>query len=252
MDFTNFQKERKQDDKKIVTYIGALNKLKGFHKLAKVWKKILIEVPDAQLYVLGSGNMGNAATLGPYGLAEAKYEKKFMKYLLDSHGEIIPSVHFMGNVGREQKEEIISSTSVGIANPTGIGETFCIVATEFEAIGVPVVSKKGYGLLDTVIDGETGLLVSTDSQFVNAVVELLNDREKNQLFGKKGKLFVRSNFNINEIVQEWKRLVEDVYDDVPQKIIYVYNYPNNQMKWLRELNRKIQSFPLLTNHKLYK
>ena len=240
LDCSNFQIPRQNNEKKIVTYIGALNRLKGFHKVAKVWNKVLKAVPDAQLYVLGSGNMGNANQMGKYGLAEKKYEKKFIKYLLDNNGKIIPSVHFFGNIGGKEKEKIILESTLGIANPTGIGETFCLVATEFEAFGVPVVSKNGFGLLDTVKDGQTGILVNNDIQLVEAIVKLLNNKNENGLLGENGKQFVKDNFDINRIVLEWKNLLEDVYNDVPVHVNLECNYINKQCKWLREINRKVQ------------
>ena len=63
----------------IVTYVGSLTKGKGFHVLAKEWKNILKAVPDAELYVLGSGKLyDNKAELGEYGLAEKTYENNLL------------------------------------------------------------------------------------------------------------------------------------------------------------------------------
>ena len=45
-----------------VVYLGGLNKYKGFHVLAKAWKKVLAEVSDAKLIVLGSGKLYNRET----------------------------------------------------------------------------------------------------------------------------------------------------------------------------------------------
>ena len=240
LDFSILERERELKNQKIVTYVGALNDLKGFHVLAKAWKHISKLVPDAELYVLGSGDMGKGTKLGKYGLADEKYEKKFIPYLVDNNGDFIPSVHFMGNVGGVDKENIMLNTTVGVANPTGVGETFCIVATEFEALGVPVVSKKGYGLLDTVLDKKTGLLVKDEKELVSAIVQLLNDTEMNVRLGSNGYRFVRNNFSIDKVVEEWRKLINSVEKDEKQQICCDYDYPRNQYKWLREINRKLQ------------
>lgn len=42
-----------------VTYIGSLIPEKGFHVIAKYWKKILTKIPDAQLNVIGTGYLYN-------------------------------------------------------------------------------------------------------------------------------------------------------------------------------------------------
>ena len=67
---TKFQKE--------VTYIGSLIREKGFHVLAKAWKDVLKEVPDAKLNVIGSGKLYNRGSqLGKYGIADKEYEESW-------------------------------------------------------------------------------------------------------------------------------------------------------------------------------
>ena len=186
LDFENYSKYPERGSRPIVTYVGALNSMKGFHILAHAWPKVLKKVPDAELYVIGSGSLGTSAKLGPHNLAVAVYEKKFMKYLCDKNGDIVPSVHFMGNMGGEDKKKIMGISRVGVANPTGKGETFCIVAIEFQALGVPVVSAKKNGTLDTVKDGKTGILVSDSNQLTNAIITLLENPEYAKQLGDEG------------------------------------------------------------------
>lgn len=225
----------------IVTYVGALNEAKGFHKLAKNWKEILRRVPDAQLYVIGSGSLGSKAKLGPLGLAEEKYEKKFSKYICDASGHILESVRFMGNIGGEEQRRLMAKTKVGVANPTGVGETFCIVAIEFETVGVPVVSASRCGLLDTVISNQDGLLTNTNHGLVNSIVELLTNNIENKEFGRSGYQKVRNVFDINHIVESWHELIIRTHEDKQIKPNYEMNFPYNQLKLFRELNRKIKS-----------
>ena len=47
-----------------------------------IWPDVVKQVPDAQLYVIGSGKVYDEnAKLGKYNIAEESYEKKFMSYL---------------------------------------------------------------------------------------------------------------------------------------------------------------------------
>ena len=141
-----------------VTYTGSLVPAKGFHVLAAAWKEIIQNVPDAQLYVIGNGRLYDRNTeLGSYGIAEKSYEDSFMPFLIRS-GKVMDSVHFLGTLGLE-KVDIYNSTTVGVMNPTGKTETFGLSAVEMAACGIPVVTKRGNGLYDTVIDGRTGYLI---------------------------------------------------------------------------------------------
>lgn len=61
------------------------------------------KVPQAQLYVIGGGNLYNRnAVMGKYGIATQEYENEFMPYITDDDGKILPSVHFCGILGKEK------------------------------------------------------------------------------------------------------------------------------------------------------
>lgn len=218
-----------------VTYVGALIPTKGFHKLARQWKAILKEIPDAKLYVIGSGKLYDRfAEMGPQNIAEKKYEKKLMRYL-STNGNVLDSVYFCGTMGIEKKK-IIEKTKVGVANPTGISETFCLSAVEFEAVGIPVVSYKGYGLLDTVSNKHTGILIKTGKQLKNAIITLLKDDDVNSLYGTNGQLFYKRNFTPEIIINKWGKLFNEVMDDKPCNIIYPTDNKMDDWKWLRIIN----------------
>ena len=234
----------RNDGSHIVVYAGMLDSSKGFHRLAKIWPQVLIKDKNAVLYVLGSGDLGANVKLGPLGLAGVEYEKKIAKYLCDKEGKVIPSVKFYGKVGGEKQRKIMSQAKVGIANPTGIGETFCIVAIEFEALGVPVVSVKKYGLLDTVEDGKAGILSNTDKGLVNAIVRLLNEDATAEAMGEFGHENVRKKFSFSEVLADWQSLLNDVYEGKENIANTSYNYPLNQGKIFREINRKIKTIPI--------
>lgn len=82
-DIAKFQKQLTniKSRQNIVTYIGSIVPSKSFHWLAKAWPNVLKRVPDAQLYVIGSGNLYNKdAKLGKYGVASKEYEQLFMPF----------------------------------------------------------------------------------------------------------------------------------------------------------------------------
>ena len=234
---------RKEDVKPIVTYTGAIVKGKGFHVLAKEWKAIVQAVPEAQLYVIGGGNLYNRnEILGTYGIASQSYEEEFMPYVTDEQGQVLPSVHFCGILGKE-KVKIYQRTCVGVINPTAHTEICPLSAIEMEACGIPVVSKNWNGMPDVIKNNKTGILAKNSADFRNAVIQLLTNKSMNIEFGKNAKMYIEEKFNPNKLVQEWYTLFTDVCSEV--QAVYcppTCNWSNN-FKWLRRVNR---SFGMLS------
>lgn len=210
---TDISIKKRKVNKPVVTYIGSLVPQKGFHKLAAIWPDVIKQVPEAELNIIGTGKVYNRnANLGKYGIAEEQYEKVFMNYLTDNTGKILPSVHFLGIVGSE-KNDILYDTKVGVVNPTALTETFCMSAIEMEIAYVPVISKRKWGLLDTVKNKYTGYLFSTKSQFIKKLVKLLVDDELNAKFGENAHYFVKNNFGVDVIIPQWIELLNDIKND---------------------------------------
>ena len=242
--------------KPIVTYTGSLIPAKGFHMLAHVWKDVLKKVPEAQLNVLGSGKLyDRRAMLGKYGIAEENYENSFISSLVDERNAILPSVHFWGVIG-EEKVNIYHETMVGVMNPTGASETFGLSGVEMEACGIPIVTKKKYGLLDTVENKKTGFLINNEKELLTAIVKLLKDRELNEVMGQNAKAFVSTRFSPNKIIKQWIQMFEDI--ESGKGAVYCKPDSNfkNDWKWLLLLNRKcreiIPAFPSIIGYRTRK
>lgn len=238
---------RELGEEKIVTYVGYLGKVKGFHILAKNWKYILSKVPNAKLCVIGSGKLyDRTQKYGKFGVAEEKYEELFMKYLIDENGELLDSVKFYGTLGKE-KEEIYKKTYVGVVNPSGISETFCLSAVEFESVGIPVVTYKGYGLLDTVIHEFNGLTSKRGKKQADYIISLLNDKTLNHNLGQNGIKYSKEKFSPENVASEWKKLIYDVINNKNSKNMFSNNNYCDDFKWLKYINyvihKKIKILP---------
>mgnify|MGYP005751360303 CR=1 FL=1 len=235
----NCPEDRKLDSLE-VTYVGSLVPAKGFHKLAEIWPIILKNVPEAKLNIIGNGKVYNrSAKLGKYGIAQDDYENSFMKYLIDNNGNILPSVHFWGIVGTE-KDNIFKRTTVGIVNPTALTETFCMSAVEMEFAYIPVVSKRKWGLLDTVKNKQTGFLFKNKSEFINRVITLLNDLKLNKYMGEEAHNYVKDKFSVDVIVPQWEKLLNDVDQDIAVGYFPVQGNWTNDYKWLRQFIRLLR------------
>lgn len=232
--------KRKEIIPKTVTYTGSLVKSKGFHILAKEWKSILKEIPEAQLNIIGSGSLYNQnVKLGKYGIASNDYENKFIPFLTDSEGNILPSVHFLGTLGTE-KMDVYSETMVGVMNPSAKTETFGISAVEMESFGIPICTKGKNGILDTVIHKKTGLLSRNSYGLRKNVVHLLINENLNKKYGYQGMKFVRK-FLPEMIMDDWNKLFQEIYLNQLAEYKKPNNHYLNNMKFLRILNRNFRS-----------
>jgi glycosyltransferase involved in cell wall biosynthesis len=226
-----------------VVYIGSLIKVKGFHILAKAWKKVLKIFPDANLYVVGSGKLYDRnSTLGKWNIADSYYENKFMQYLIDKNGDILPSVHFMGIMGKD-KNDLLLKCKVGAPNPSGISETFGYTAIEMQAMGCIVTTMRCPGYLDTVY--KTGILYHSTSQLANSIIKVLQKKDN---YYKQVCDFIKDNFDINLIVSQWETLFENCArkEIIPLHDINQLINPNYHCKKSKEIIRRLKrKIPLL-------
>ena len=233
---------RNKEYKPYVTYVGSLTRAKGFHILAKYWKDVIKEVPKAELHIIGGGNLYLAnAKLGKYNIADEEYENEFMPYLIDDSdsGKIMKSVVFHGVMGQE-KSEIYHNTAVGIINPSAETETFGISAVEMSACGIPVVTRRMYGLIDTVRDKKTGLLFDKYSDFPKLIVKLLKNTTLNEQYGKNGIHFVKK-FSPENITKQWYDLFTEILNGKKAKVIFPKDNYFVDNKWLRVINYSIKN-----------
>lgn len=214
--------------KHIVTYMGSLVTQKRFHVLASIWPDILKEVPDAELYVIGNGRVHDSnVQLGKYGIATADYEALFMPYLTDSKGSIMNSVHFMGNMGIE-KNKILQNTKVGVPNPTGLTETFCLCAVEMQSMGAVVTAMKSPGYFDTFLNG---VLVENKKSLKKSIIKLLLTDGGYEDCNEK----LQQLFSVNSSVKKWESLFQMQQQKRGGELLMNKSY---RLKWLKELIRK--------------
>lgn len=232
----------------IVTYMGHLDKPRGFHFLASQWKQILNSVPNAQLHVIGAANLyDRSLELGRLGVASKSYEKRFLRYIVDDKDVLLPSVFFHGIMGQE-KISILRNTMVGVVNPVGY-ETLSISILEMAACGIPVVSINKYGQSEVVLHNSTGLLFNRKRDFAEYIITLLKNKELNRELGDNAEKFVSQNFNLDKILAMWsKELDSCIMASVSSEdsLMLVYgnkkSYMRKGMFWFKSYVRDLKHF----------
>ena len=223
---------------KNVVYMGSLIPAKSFHVLAKAWPYVLEKEPEAQLYVIGSGQLySRGQKLGKYGIAEADYEDSFMPYLIKDNGTILDSVHFLGVLGCE-KNDVMRNARVAVPNPTGNTETFCICAIEMQLAGCLLTTISMSAYLDT-INPKYSILYKRTDQLAESIIELLRKTDSHDIEDEID--FVDTKFNLNKITEEWELLISKCLWDGTHIHPFKMTHPGYKFKWLRNLNRQLRN-----------
>lgn len=219
-----YKKRMLSKDNHNVVFMGSITKEKGFHILARAWKKVLAKVPDAELFVVGSGRLYNSkARLGKYNIAEEKYEEMFMPYLVDSKEQILPSVHFLGLLG-DEKYDILGNCKVAVPNPTGFSECLPITSIEMQLMGCSITTINHSAYLDTVFNQD--FLFSSESKLSKYLIKRLTTKADDyQLLYN----FVTKKFGIDGNIDRWEYVIKS-----NSQILEPISNNHNQLKSLKD------------------
>jgi glycosyltransferase involved in cell wall biosynthesis len=161
-------------------------------RVLAVWRRIVDQIPEAQLMVVGQGFHGEEARL----LKQAE--------AIGLRG----SIEYAGWVEAAALPDCFAQSCVAIYpfDDTLINRTKCSVKLiDLLSAGVPIVADAVGQNAEYIRHNETGVLVPSDDTdaMAQAVIDLLRDREKANRLGARAAQDVRERFG-------WDRLVLDV------------------------------------------
>jgi glycosyltransferase involved in cell wall biosynthesis len=145
-----------------IIFVGRLKKAKRPDYVVKAFKKIVKDIPQTELWVVGDG-----------------YLRKDLEEIADKN------VKFFGYVSEKEKIELLSKAWV-LVNPS-IREGWGINIIEANACGTPCIAFDVPGLRDSIVDGKTGLLVKDKSniqQLAKTIVEFIKKPRLREEFNK--------------------------------------------------------------------
>ncbi len=220
-----------------LAYVGAITPFKGFDRLASQWDWIAESCPDARLRVFGGANLyngGDAAQANDQRVRPdlTPYERHCRQLL--QRGRHSDRVVFEGSQGLE-RYDVLAQVAVGVVNPSGVDETFCLSAAEFNACGIPVVTARRHALISTVPEGIAGLLAGNDQELGRCCVELLQDPERAWRLGTQGQDHVESRYGPQAVLAAWQQLFEELVQGRPAVTIAPQSPWWHETRWLRQL-----------------
>ncbi|MFH1366769.1 MAG: glycosyltransferase [Patescibacteria group bacterium] len=181
-------------DKKVILTLGRLVERKGQDMVIKSLPSVLKVFPDLAYLIVGDG---------PYKKA---LEKLVQELNLNNH------VYFVGAVedNIETKLPFYKLADLFIMPTREIEsgkdvESFGLVYLEAQAAGCPVVIGQSGGTKETIVEGETGLSVNSESKekIAQIIVQILSDDNLRNSMSEKGKQWVRGAFT-------WEKQIKKV------------------------------------------
>jgi glycosyltransferase involved in cell wall biosynthesis len=185
----NFKPAKKLAEKEgypVIVYAGRLKKAKRPDHAVKAFEIVRRAVPNAELWIIGDGY----------------FRDKLMSIACEG-------VRFFGSLSNEERRNLIKKAWV-LVNPS-VREGFGLSVVEANALGVPCVAYDVAGLRDSIIEGETGLLVKSGDveALAEAVVQVLTSDALRIKLSEKALAYSRS-FSWDEVADEFMKVVRTV------------------------------------------
>ena len=177
-------------DALVIAAAGQLIPRKGHRYLLQAVAELQHSHPNLRTIIFGEGYLNNqlreqAASLGL--------------------GEVVQFAGF-----RDDLDSYMSCVDVFV-HPA-LAEGLGVVTLKAAAAGVPVVGFKAGGLVEAVVDGQTGILVQPENveELRGAIAALLDDAGLRQQMGAAGRERMQNEFSIDTMVDKHITLYESV------------------------------------------
>ncbi|SIO86335.1 glycosyltransferase family 4 protein [Nocardiopsis sp. JB363] len=163
-------------ERPVVVCVSRMVPRKGQDTLIRAWPRVLADVPDAVLLLVGDGPYASRLRSVAAGLDSVRFTGPV-------RAEDLPAHYDAGDVFAMPCRTRRAGLDV-----EGLG----MVYLEASATGLPVVAGASGGAPDAVLEGETGHVVdgSLPGPAARAIIRLLKDRDRAALMGARGREWV--------------------------------------------------------------
>jgi glycosyltransferase involved in cell wall biosynthesis len=168
----------------VVAYAGRLKKAKRPDHAVKAFKLVKEKVPEAELWIIGDG-----------------YFRKDLEKMA------CEGVRFFRSCSNDDRRDLIKKAWV-LVNPS-MREGFGLNVVEANALGVPCVAYDVAGLRDSIVNGETGLLVKSGNveALAEGIINILNDEKLRFKFSRNALEYSRS-FSWDKVADKFMKVIK--------------------------------------------
>lgn len=188
LDGTAIREEFKLDDAPVVVSVARMAPNRGHELLLEAFRRVLARMPEARLLLVGKG--------------ETRVRLEQLVADLGLAGQVI----FTGYRDRDLPAVLAAADCFALMG-AGSDES-CRAVLEAMAAGRPVVARRVGALPETVVQGETGLMVDDDSpdSVAAALAAILGDRERGRAMGEAGRRRAEREFTVERSLDTVERL----------------------------------------------
>lgn len=171
-----------KNDDLVFAFLGRINRDKGILDLAKAFERLVKDFSNAKLLIIG-------------------YDEE---NLIPEVRRIINDSNAMIFYGPTPNPEIVLQAADVFCLPS-YREGFGTSIIEASLLGLPVICSNTYGLMETIIENETGLrhAVKDVTLLHQQMKKLMESPGLRRQFGENGRKYVLENFSANEISSHW-------------------------------------------------
>jgi len=167
-----------------VSRLDSVDRYKGVDKMIRALSEICHAVPSVRYVIVGTGD-----------------DVQFLNEVARENG-VERFISWKGTLTDNELRSAYAECDI-FALPSD-SEGFGLVFLEAMAHAKPIVAWDSRGVSDIVLNGETGMLVSSDDALAPTITGLLNDPVRRVQMGREGYRRLHDQFSYERYVESWR------------------------------------------------
>jgi L-malate glycosyltransferase len=194
VDLAQFSPRGKRSDDPVIGFTKGLSRQYGAEYLVDALPIVLKRVPKARVLMIGGGELTAAIRERAYHLGVSK------------------SIEWLGPIDHSVIADYYARMTLSVMPSAYPSETLGLSALESQAMAIPVVASRIGGIPESVVDGETGILVPPrdPEALAAAILELLSSRDLRDQMGRHGRMHVERHFDWRCTLEKMTALYRDL------------------------------------------
>ena len=185
------------EGKVVYSFVGSISYRKGIHLIIKALNKVVEKIPNAVLFIAGSG----------------EYESEIDKIIKETG--TAPYIFRAPWISHEEMRELLSISDVFVYPSLpykGWADQLGYSTMEASLMELPIITTNSGSLDEVVIDNKTGILISPNNleELEEAMIKLGKDEELRKRLGRQARIFMIENFSHEVVAAKFKEFFHNL------------------------------------------